>query len=88
MMLGGNEMAPRTDLEIAVVISISLAGSIINANIFGEMAVLVEMIQRKSNRVQNKIDATNTAMQNIKLPVENQKEIRMFLQMTLTNLDQ
>lgn len=81
-------MAPRTDLEIAVVISISLAGSIINANIFGEMAVLVEMIQRKSNRVQNKIDATNTAMQNIKLPVENQKEIRMFLQMTLTNLDQ
>jgi hypothetical protein len=40
-MLGGNEMGPRTDFEIGFVVFIMLAGAIINANIFGEMAVLV-----------------------------------------------
>ena len=48
LMLGGNEMGPRTQTELAFVAFIMLAGAIINANIFGEMAVLVQMISRKS----------------------------------------
>jgi len=47
LMLGGNEMGPRTNFELGFVGYIMLAGAIINANIFGEMAVLVQMIKRK-----------------------------------------
>jgi hypothetical protein len=47
-MLGGNEIGPRTNFELGFVAYIMLAGAIINANIFGEMAVLVTMINRKN----------------------------------------
>ena len=47
-MLGGNEMAPRTELEIVFIDVVLLTCAIINANIFGEMAVLVQMSTRKS----------------------------------------
>lgn len=48
LMLGGNEIGPRTNFELGFVAYIMLAGAIINANIFGEMAVLVTMINRKN----------------------------------------
>jgi len=41
LMLGGNEIGPVSEIEKAFVALIMLAGNIINANIFGEMAVLV-----------------------------------------------
>jgi hypothetical protein len=47
-MLGGNEMAPRTNLEILMICLILIFCAIVNANIFGEMAVLVQMASRKS----------------------------------------
>lgn len=50
LMLGGNEMGPRTHFEMGFVAFVMLAGAIINANIFGEMAVLVQMINRKSTK--------------------------------------
>ena len=40
-MLGGNEMGPRTTFEIIFISLVLIMCSIINANIFGEMAVLV-----------------------------------------------
>ena len=45
-----------------------LAGAIINANIFGEMAVLVQALGRKEANFQNKVDTANTAMSNVGLP--------------------
>lgn len=48
LMLGGNEMGPRTLPEHIIVSLVMLAGAIINANIFGEMAVLMQMISKKS----------------------------------------
>ena len=41
LLLGGNEMGPRTDLELLVINIALILCAIINANIFGEMAVLV-----------------------------------------------
>jgi hypothetical protein len=43
-------MGGRTDFELAFQAFVMLMGAIINANIFGEMAVLVEMIGRKAAR--------------------------------------
>jgi hypothetical protein len=39
--LGGNEMGPRSDFEILVMITMLIGLAILNANIFGEMTVLV-----------------------------------------------
>ena len=52
IMLTGNEMGPRTKFEFAFVGSTMIAGAIINANIFGEMAVLVQVISRKTVKFQ------------------------------------
>ena len=50
LALGGNEMGPRTDAEIFLMILVLLACAIINANIFGEMTVLVQIGSRKSSQ--------------------------------------
>ena len=52
LALGGNEMGPRSDLEIVLMFIILLFCTILNANIFGEMTVLVQMSSRKSTTFQ------------------------------------
>ncbi len=80
-------MGPRTDFENGFVGMIMLLGAVINANIFGEMAVLVMMINRKNQWFQEQIDSANTAMSNIRLASELQNEIRDYLIMTQSTLD-
>jgi len=41
LALGGNEMGPRSELEIVLMIGILLFLAILNADVFGEMTVLV-----------------------------------------------
>ena len=48
LLLTGNEMGPRTDFEGFLSTLYILCGALISANIFGEMAVLVQMIKRKN----------------------------------------
>lgn len=60
-------MGPRTPFEFAFVALVMIAGAIINANIFGEMAVLVQVLNRKSAKFQDQVDTANTAMKNISL---------------------
>lgn len=47
MLFGVNEMAPRTDAEIAFSSAIMLVSAMVNANIFGTMAVLVSEMNKK-----------------------------------------
>jgi hypothetical protein len=47
-MLTGNEMGPRTIFELVLVCFIMVFGAILNANIFGEMAVLVHFINKRN----------------------------------------
>ena len=68
LALGGNEMGPRTDIEIVLMLLILLGCAILNANIFGEMTVLVQVGSRKSSQFQEQVDVANTAMKNINLP--------------------
>ena len=42
LFLGGNEMGPRTNIEILTCTAILIAMAIINATLFGNMAVLIE----------------------------------------------
>lgn len=52
LMLTGNEVGPRTTLETCLAALIILLGSIINANIFGHMAVLVTSLEKNSSLFQ------------------------------------
>jgi CRP-like cAMP-binding protein len=88
LIFGGNEIGGTNEIELAFTGMAMLFSAIINALIFGEMAVLVEAISRKETEFQEKIDTSNTAMQNLKLPIQLQDEVRDFLIFTQGTLEQ
>jgi len=47
MIFGLNEVAPRVTTEIVVVIIMMIVSAMANAYIFGEMAVLVQEMDKK-----------------------------------------
>jgi len=54
-------------------------GAIINANIFGELAVLVSQLSIKSTDFQQKLTQVNTTIKNLKLPPELENKVRDFI---------
>lgn len=68
IMLKGNELAPRTNNEIVIGTLFLIFDLIIAATIFGNVAVLVSMSNRKSALFQSQIDTANTAMNNMQVP--------------------
>ena len=87
-MLTGNDVGPRGNFQVAFVTASLLLGAIINANIFGNMAVLLQGINRKASRFQDQIDTANTAMKKMKLPEEIQQKVQHFMMFTQSSLDQ
>ena len=87
LMLTGNDVGPRGNFQVAFVTVSLLLGAIINANIFGNMAVLLQGINRKASRFQEHIDTANTAMKNMKLPEEIQKRVQNYMMYTQSTLD-
>lgn len=68
LMLTGNDIGPRGAYQVLfVAIAISM-GAIINAQLFGELALIVSAMNMKNTRFQEKLDVANAAMKNIKLP--------------------
>ena len=53
LALGGNEMGPRTDVEIAVMFAVLLMVALYNTYIFGQMAVLMVELSKKQTNFQN-----------------------------------
>lgn len=47
LVLGGNELGPSNNNELIYIVSINLIGAIVNAQIFGELAVLLSQLNRK-----------------------------------------
>jgi hypothetical protein len=62
-------------------------GAIINANIFGNMALIISDLNRKSAEFQAQIDTANTAMKNMKLPQDIQTKVISYLQYIQQTLD-
>ena len=71
MLLGG-DIGPRNSVQCILAAMGVFLGSIINANIFGELVVIVEGMGKDAKEFQSKTAAMNTAMINIKLPHEIQ----------------
>ena len=78
LVIGGNELGPKETIELIYIVMINLIGAIVNAYIFGELAVLIAQIDRKVGRFQHVFDAANTSMTNIGLPKILQEEIRTY----------
>lgn len=87
MMLNGNEVGPRNFVQYVFVSCFLIVGSILNANIFGNMAVLLQEINKKSSRFRGKIDTAKTAMKNLGLPPLFQNKVINYLIYTECNLD-
>ena len=87
LLLAGNDIGPRRDLQLIFCVTTLLIWAIINANIFGNLAVLVSALNRKSTKFQEKLDTVNTAMKNMKLPEETQKKVQNYIMSTQSTLD-
>lgn len=87
ILLGGSGIGPRNDIQRIFAIFVLLIGAIINANIFGNMAVIVQDLNTKASRFQEKIDTANTSMGNLKLPSQMQDKVREYLFYTQSNLE-
>ena len=79
LALGGNEMGPRTDVEILAMFLILVTLILVNAYVFGQMSVLVGEASKKSAYLQKQIDVANTSMNNLSLMGDTKRDIRMFL---------
>jgi len=83
LVIGGNEMGPKELPELIFMVVINLTGAIFQAYIFGELAVLIAQVGRKSQSQQERIDNANTAMENVSLPELLRKDIREYYQTIL-----
>ena len=88
MLFGVNEMASRTTLVLSLSSFIMLFSAMINANIFGIIAVLISDISKRSVKFQEKYDTANTAMVNMEIDPKTRKKVREFLLNTQTTQDQ
>lgn len=62
LLLTGNDILPVGDIQIFFVLFSNTLGAIINANILGNMAVLIQDLNKKTDAFQKKMDRVNTAM--------------------------
>jgi len=79
LMLTGNDLGARNSWQLLFVAGSVTLGAIINANIFGELAVILSNLNRKATQFQSKLDIANTAMKNLSLPEKLQVSVTGFL---------
>jgi hypothetical protein len=87
LMLTGNDIGPRGSFQISFVTSMLITGAIINANIFGNMAVILQSLNRKDNYFQEKLDNANETMKNLNINYSLQEEIKAFFTFTQNTQD-
>jgi hypothetical protein len=87
LLFMGNDISARHLLEFAFCVPILIAGALINANIFGEVAVIVTSSNRQSMKFQERIDMTRNSMKNLNLPENLQLKVVNFMVFTQNLLD-
>lgn len=60
---------------------------IINSNIFGNLAMLVSAMSKKTTEFSEKLDTVNTAMKNMNMPDETVNKVQDFIMSTQGTLD-
>ena len=67
MLLGG-DYYPRSEIETVFAAIGVFMGAIINANIFGELVVIMESMGKDEKQFDSKLSVIKTSMINLKLP--------------------
>lgn len=63
---------PRTITQIVISSTGLFLGAVINANIFGELAIILASLDKKAQRFEVKLNRMNTIMLQLYLPFELQ----------------
>jgi len=88
LILAGNDIGPRSAPYLFLITLLLFIAAIINASIFGNIAVLLQQMNLKAAKLQEKIEDAHTTMKNLKIPEELQKEVSKYLLYTHFNLEQ
>lgn len=88
MLFGVNEMAARTTWVLIMSSFIMLLSAMVNANMIGQVAVLIGDMSKKSVKFQKQQDTCNTAMTNMMIPHLTRKKVREYLLNTQSTQDQ
>lgn len=79
----GNDIGPRrSTFQVFFVTVFVTMGAIVNAYIFGELVVLVAIMNAKTAQFVQKLDICNTAMKNQGVPKQIQQEVIGYLTYT------
>lgn len=78
-MLIGAEVNPVTTFDHFYCGTMIISGALISAVMFGEMALVMDNLNRKTNEFNTKLDSTSTAMKNINLPTPLEVKIMEYV---------
>lgn len=88
LILTGNDIGPRDQtLQVVFCAVFVTFGAIVNAYIFGELVVLVAVMNAKTAQFVEKLDTCNTAMENQKLSKDLRGQVVGYLAYTRAMLD-
>lgn len=88
LVLSGADIGPRDEYQLFLLTFFLLASAIINANIFGNIAVVLQQMNRKASKFQEKMENASCTMKNLKIPKPLQMRINDYLWVTHNTLDQ
>ena len=88
LMLTGNDIGPRNNTFQTIFVAVFVTiGALLNAYIFGELVVLVSVINEKNSQFVKKLDICNTAMKNQGISKQLQSEVIGYLTYTRSLLN-
>ena len=88
LMVLGNEVGPWDSFQLMFLSSFLVGSAIINAHIFGSLAVIVQELNRKSTIFFGKLDAANNTMENLRLPKELKSKVINYIIYTHSGQEQ
>ena len=71
MNLGSNEFGPVNQQDFVFLVLTLICSALLNALIFGDVATLVSVLESKDSARQDNLDAANSVMDSIFLPIDD-----------------
>lgn len=85
-MLGGNDIGPRGEFQLLFISTMLVTCAIGNAIIFGNFAVMLQSLNRKSSLFQEKLESITDVMKNMSLNNDVKDEIKFYIEYTENTL--
>ena len=84
----GNEIGPRGIFQLLYLSVLLLMSAFINATIFGNITVILQVMNRKSAILNEKLDTASSAMMKLQISDPVQNKIKEYLLVTQSSWDQ